>query len=82
MNETFQQHQVHLRIVGCSSINGVYLASVLKTELKKHNLMNRVIACVKDGGSDLRSCGIILQGLVRCDLTNVLSNCSRITDLH
>ena len=58
-------------MVECSSITGVYLASVLKTELKIYNLMIRAIACVKDGGSNLRSCTTILQGLVLCDLLDL-----------
>ena len=71
MDNNFQQHQVHLRMVESGSITGLYLASVLKNELKKHNLMDRVIACVKDGGSNLRSCTPILQGLVRCEFLDL-----------
>ena len=56
IDKNFKKHQLHLRMLECGSTRGVDLAGVLKPELEKHGLLHKLLACVKDGGSNLRTC--------------------------
>ena len=67
MDANFNQHQIHLRMVECNDTTGIALADVLRAELDKHYLTNKVVACVKDGGSNLSVCKKVLSDIVTCD---------------
>ena len=60
IDKNFKRHQVHDRMLECSSTKGVYLVAVPKPKLEMHNLIHKVT--VKDGRSNLRRCTQIICG--------------------
>ena len=56
INKDFRRDQVLLRIFECNSTKGSGFAQILKPELEKHNLCQQLTACVKHGGSNLKTC--------------------------
>ena len=66
IDKNFKKHQLHLRMLECGSTRGVDLAGVLKPELEKHGLLHKLLACVKDGGSNLRTCTSVLRTVTDC----------------
>ena len=66
IDKNFRRQQIHLRMVECSSTKGADLAEILKPELEKHNLRHQITACVKDGGSNLKTCTEIVREITDC----------------
>lgn len=66
LDDGFIQQVVHFRLMQCSSTSRISLAQVLQEELGRHNLTGKVNACVKDGGSNLRTCTEALQNIIQC----------------
>ena len=66
IDKIFKKHQLHLRMPECGSTRGVDLVGVLKHELEKHGLFQKLLACLKDGGSNLRTCTGVLRTVTDC----------------
>lgn len=54
VDRDFRQSQVHLALIQCNRKD--YLFELLTGQLKKFGLTGNIFACVRDGGSYLRSC--------------------------
>lgn len=63
LDGTFNQTRVHLAIIQCDETRGETLSTLLLNQLEKFGIKDKVIACVKDGGSNLRACKNIIRSL-------------------
>lgn len=61
LDSQFHPHHVHITMLRCHNADGVSLAKQLSGVIEKFKMDQKVVACVSDGGSNMRTCMTVLK---------------------
>ena len=76
LDSSFHLHHVHVSMLRCQNSDGTGLAKQLKAIIEKLKIDSKVIFCVSDGGSNMRTCMGVLDTHILISLAVLHSKAS------
>ena len=67
IDDGFVPQHVHVAMLRCGNSDGVSLAQKLHGVIDKFGLYEKVIACVSDGGRNMKTCMRVLKESIPCN---------------